>query len=257
MMCKKFYVNFFSLPKRAAVLLSGASVKVRARAHSGFSESDSQRQTGREWGCPEARITLWELLSEHFSKRLTLRKKRICSVDGDLVGWWEVPREAGSRVHQQHNLRKKGGSRVLLRTNSRVVSWGTTSRVVLLQTTTSCWCWARWPRILAMMDKLPILFMAVTMGPFVTIRTVGTVTKSASGTLVMLAAMGGRVGGRNNYLRFQRGDQGPDREGGRAGAGVAPGQIILRLYDLAKKRTCWESIFLQWLTLNTITYYVP
>ena len=80
-----------------------------------------------------------------------------------------------------------------------------------------------------MMDKLPILFMAVTMGPFVTIRTVGTVTKSASGTLVMLAAMGGSVGGRNNYLRFQRGDQGPDREGGRAGAGVAPGQITPRL----------------------------
>ena len=85
-----------------------------------------------------------------------------------------------------------------------------------------------------MMGKLPILLMAVTMGPFVTIGTFGTVTKSASGTLVMLAAMGGRVGGRNNYLRFQRGDQGPDREGGRAGAGVAPGQIILRLSYLAK-----------------------
>ena len=85
-----------------------------------------------------------------------------------------------------------------------------------------------------MMGKLPILLMAVTMGHFVTIGTFGTVTKSASGTLVMLAAMGGRVGGRNNYLRFQRGDQGPDREGGRAGAGVAPGQIIPRLSYLAK-----------------------
>ena len=85
-----------------------------------------------------------------------------------------------------------------------------------------------------MMGKLPILLLTVTMGPFVTIGTFGTVTKSASGTLVMLAAMGGRVGGRNNYLRFQRGDQGPDREGGRAGAGVAPGQIIPRLSYLAK-----------------------
>ena len=85
-----------------------------------------------------------------------------------------------------------------------------------------------------MMGKLPILLMAVTMGPFVTFGTFGTVTKSASGTLVMLAALGGRVGGRNNYLRFQRGDQGPDREGGRAGAGVAPGQIIPRLSYLAK-----------------------
>ena len=42
--------------------------------------------------------------------------------------------------------------------------------------------------------------------------------------LVVVGLVGGLVGSRKNYLRFQRGDQGPDREGGRGGlAGVSPG----------------------------------
>ena len=71
--------------------------------------------------------------------------------------------------------------------------------------------------------NLPNLIMAMAMAPLVTMGTPRT-TLGPPGTLVMLAAMGIRVEGRNNYLRFQRGDQGPDREGGRAGGGVAPGQ---------------------------------
>ena len=71
--------------------------------------------------------------------------------------------------------------------------------------------------------SLPNLILLMAVGPLVTVGTPRT-TLGPPGTLVVLTSMGLRVGGRNNYLRFQRGDQGPDREGGRAGGGVAPGQ---------------------------------
>ena len=71
--------------------------------------------------------------------------------------------------------------------------------------------------------NLPNMIMLMAIGPLVTMGTPRT-NLGPPGTIVVLASMGIRVGGRNNYLRFQRGDQGPDREGGRAGGGVAPGQ---------------------------------
>ena len=71
--------------------------------------------------------------------------------------------------------------------------------------------------------NLPTLIMLVAMVPLVTMGSPRT-SLGPTGTIVVLAAMGMRgTVGRNNYLRFQRGDQGPDREGGRAGGGVAPG----------------------------------
>ena len=70
---------------------------------------------------------------------------------------------------------------------------------------------------------MPNMIMLMAIGPLVTMGTPRT-NLGPPGTIVVLASMGIRVGGRNNYLRFQRGDQGPDREGGRAGGGVAPGQ---------------------------------
>ena len=66
--------------------------------------------------------------------------------------------------------------------------------------------------------------MLVAMGPLVTVGTSRTTLGPPPGSIVVLAALGARVGGRNNYLRFQRGDQGPDREGGRAGGDIAPGE---------------------------------
>ena len=75
-----------------------------------------------------------------------------------------------------------------------------------------------------MRGNLPSLLMLVAMGPLGTVGTSRTTLGPPPGSIVVLAALGARVGGRNNYLRFQRGDQGPDREGGRAGGDIAPGE---------------------------------